>query len=147
MFLNDWKDGGFIDMVGDFDDIHLTKAEYEATEAPYANVAYWLEKKAKMKAALEDPKWQGIEVLLASYNYEDYSGDAFVLFRRDGKLWRVDGGHCSCMGLEGQWEPTETDIELLRHELDNGTLGHSGWTENYFADELRGVLDALQSVN
>jgi hypothetical protein len=53
------------------------------------------------------------EVLLAVYEYEDYSGDAWVLFKRDGKLYEVSGGHCSCNGLEGQWEPSETTWKTL----------------------------------
>lgn len=53
------------------------------------------------------------EVLFASYEYEDYSGKAFVIFERDGKLFEVHGGHCSCNGLEGQFEPEETTWEAL----------------------------------
>lgn len=48
------------------------------------------------------------DILLATYEYEHYSGSAFVLFERDGKLFEVHGSHCSCYGLEGQWEPEET---------------------------------------
>lgn len=61
--------------------------------------------------APEDIK--GAEFFLASYTYEDYEGRAFVLFRRDGKLWEVHGSHCSCYGLEGQWDPEETTMEAL----------------------------------
>lgn len=149
MYLNDWKDSGFFGMVGDFEDIYLTEDEYLAEKAPYANEAYWLEKKAKMKEALQSDRWVGIdEVLLASYTYEDYSGDAFVLFRKSDKLYEVNGGHCSCYGLEGQWEPEETNVEALRHRLDNGYFGtYQNWKEenkrNVFADELREVLNKL----
>lgn len=52
-------------------------------------------------------------VLLAWYEYESYSGSAMVIFEKDGKLWEVNGGHCSCNGLEGQWEPEETTWEAL----------------------------------
>lgn len=58
-------------------------------------------------AAPEDAL-DGASVLLAYYKYEDYSGDALVIFEKDGKLYEVNGGHCSCNGLEGQWEPEET---------------------------------------
>lgn len=44
------------------------------------------------------------EILFAVYTYEDYSGSAHVLYRRNGKLYEVHGGHCSCNGLEGQWD-------------------------------------------
>jgi hypothetical protein len=55
----------------------------------------------------------GIKILVASYTYEDYNGSAFVLFEKGGKLFEVNGSHCSCYGLEGQWEPEETTLEAL----------------------------------
>ena len=53
------------------------------------------------------------KILLASYDNEDYEGAAYVLFERGGKLWEVNGSHCSCYGLEGQWDPEETSWEFL----------------------------------
>ena len=53
------------------------------------------------------------EILLADYTYEDYSGSAYVLFERAGKLYEVVGSHCSCFGLEGQWKPEETTWAAL----------------------------------
>lgn len=87
-----------------------------------------------------------IEILLGSYTYEDYSGNAFVLFRRksDGKLYEVNGSHCSCYGLEGQWAPEECTIAELRHRLVNGRLGRDFYDRNEFADELSSLLDMLE---
>lgn len=48
---------------------------------------------------------EGAEVFFASYDYQDYDGHALVVFRRDRELYMVEGSHCSCLGLEGQWEP------------------------------------------
>lgn len=59
-------------------------------------------------AALKDAT-----VLFAWYEYENYEGASLVVFQKDGKLWEVNGGHCSCYGLEGQWKPEETSIEAL----------------------------------
>lgn len=56
---------------------------------------------------------EGATILLASYTYENYTGEAFVLFEKDGLLFEVDGSHCSCYGLEGQWDPEETTKEAL----------------------------------
>lgn len=55
----------------------------------------------------------GADVLLAWYGYGSYCGDSLVIFRKDGKLYEVDGSHCSCFGLEGQWEPEETSVEAF----------------------------------
>ena len=48
-----------------------------------------------------------IIILYADYTYEDYSGYSEVYFfdKRDGLFYEVHGGHCSCYGLEDQWEP------------------------------------------
>lgn len=54
------------------------------------------------------------EVLFAAYEYENYSGECFVVYKQNEKLWMVEGGHCSCYGLEGQWEPEEMTIGALR---------------------------------
>lgn len=55
-------------------------------------------------------------ILYAEYTYEDYNGDAYVLFMDEqGNLYEVYGSHCSCYGLEGQWEPEPTTIEFLKY--------------------------------
>ena len=56
---------------------------------------------------------KGIKFIFASYEYEDYSGSAFVVFIENGKLYEVNGSHCSCNGLEGLWEPDETSLDAL----------------------------------
>jgi hypothetical protein len=53
------------------------------------------------------------EIIYAGYTYEDYSGDALVVFARDGKLWENNVGHCSCNGLD-EWSPEETTAEALK---------------------------------
>lgn len=94
----------------------------------------------------EPAQMEGVEILLASYHYEHYEGDAFVLFRKGEALYEVNAGHCSCYGLEGQWEPEETTIQALRHRLQHGNLG-TGWRDdNRFAKELSEVLDQLDQL-
>ena len=56
----------------------------------------------------------GCNILFAAYRYEDYSGSALVIYSKDGKLYEVNGSHCSCYGLEDQWQPEETSIEALK---------------------------------
>jgi len=62
------------------------------------------------------------DILFAYYCYEDYSGKAVVLFvsPEDGLLYEVYGGHCSCNGLEGQWEPERTSWEALHKSKSLG---------------------------
>jgi hypothetical protein len=85
-------------------------------------------------------------VLLASYAYRDYSGNAFVLFQTgQGQLFEVNGGHCSCHGLEDQWIPEETNIDALLHRATEGKLGMN-WDADEFNTALLGVLNKLKEA-
>ena len=55
----------------------------------------------------------GATVYLAWYGYGSYDGQSLVIFEKDGQLYEVNGSHCSCMGLEGQWSPEETSWKAL----------------------------------
>jgi len=49
---------------------------------------------------------EGVTIVRAEYELEGYEGSAHVVFVRGGKLYKVNGSHCSCNGLEGQWLAT-----------------------------------------
>lgn len=53
------------------------------------------------------------QVYLAVYDESDagYDGYADVVYRIGDRYFRVQGSHCSCYGLEGQWEPEEYSRE------------------------------------
>lgn len=80
----------------------------------------------------------GAEVLFAYYSYKDYEGDSFVLFRKDNKLYEVNGSHCSCYGLEGQWDPEETSVAALRKRAP-----HFAYRDEEFRLHLAQVLNNL----
>jgi hypothetical protein len=63
-------------------------------------------------------------ILLASYETGDYCGSAFVLFVENGKLYEVSASHCSCYGLENQWDPEETMLAALKHRIEKGNLNN-----------------------
>ena len=138
VYMNDWEGDGKITVLGAFFDIYLNEKDYLAPEAPYANVAHWLEKKALMDKVLDEHKNETI--LFATYTYENYEGSAWVLFynEEDGKLYEVNGSHCSCYGLEGQWEPEETTLDALALRLKEGKLGEY----NHFDVALKQFLGA-----
>lgn len=78
---------------------------------------------------IEESALTGAEVIFASYTYENYSGSAFVLFRKAGELFEVNAGHCSCYGLseqgygpsdaETQWSPESTTVEALLQRIEH----------------------------
>jgi hypothetical protein len=81
----------------------------------------------------------GAKVHLAWYGYGHYCGDSLVIFEKNGKLQEVNGSHCSCYGLEGQWEPEETSWEALK--LRNICGDYDG------SQEAQALLEKLISEN
>lgn len=65
-----------------------------------------------------------IQILYANYDNDDYDGSATVVYYRKStkKYYEAYGSHCSCYGLEDQWDRDEEVVpaELLKR-LD--TLG------------------------
>jgi hypothetical protein len=63
------------------------------------------------------------QVLFAGYNQPSYEGYAMVIYRNGEKFYQVEGSHCSCMGLEGQFDPTEYDRAtfeaLVNRQIEN----------------------------
>jgi hypothetical protein len=55
------------------------------------------------------------DILVAADWQESYEGSAWILLRErsTGKLFEVSGGHCSCMGYEGQFEPAPSSETYL----------------------------------
>jgi hypothetical protein len=63
--------------------------------------------------AIDKSVIKGFKILYAWYEYADYSGTAFVLLKKGRKLYEVNGSHCSCYLLEGQWDLEDTNAEAL----------------------------------
>jgi len=76
-------------------------------------------------------------VLYAKYRTGDYEGSAFVLYTKNNKMYEVNAGHCSCNGLEGQWQPEETSKESLEHRFFREG---ADWPYACETDEDRGAL-------
>lgn len=80
----------------------------------------------------------GVEILLACYFLEGYYGEAYVLFKKDNRLFEVHGSHCSCGngGLDSQWEPEETTIEYIKDSIER--------TDEIYNDYLDSILKELK---
>jgi len=68
------------------------------------------------------------EILFAAYGQEGYDGAALVVYERDGKLYEVNGSHCSCYGLEDQWQPEETSKAALAIRYLSGNFSEAAIT-------------------
>jgi hypothetical protein len=79
-------------------------------------------------SAGEASAYANAEVLFAAYGGGAYEGAAEVVFRMNGDLYEVTGSHCSCNGLEGQWEPAKVNVgylqkrKLSNYDYSNETL-------------------------
>lgn len=131
IFMHDWSDP--FKVVADFTGVSLDKDEYESESAPF-NEEYWLELKGKMKEKLKD--FKNIKILFASYGSDNYTGNAWVLYEENGLLFEVNGSHCSCYGLEGQWQPEEVILSEIKNRLEKGTFGEDDYSGNIFKKEL-----------
>lgn len=72
-----------------------------------------------------------IEILFASYNYECWEGEAFLIVKKENKLYEVNAWHCSCYGLENQFDLEETSIEQLEFYLEKGNKFENSYTLHY----------------
>jgi len=92
-------------------------------------------------------KYDHVDVILASYGTDNYSGDAFVLFQNNvnGLYYEVNGSHCSCYGPEGQWGEEPCELEVIKHRVLDGRLGSDDYSDNVFKTEILEVLDYLNA--
>lgn len=67
------------------------------------------------------------EVLVACYDSESCEGCAHVLYRNGTSYFYVKGSHCSCFGLEEQWDPEEYTLETLVSMLERSSGGIHGF--------------------
>lgn len=82
-----------------------------------------------------------IKLLYADYTYEDYTGDAYVLGydKQKKQFFEVHGSHCSCYGLEGQWdEEYYDDVKQLQAAIQrrlDSRFGYSRYAHSSYEFE------------
>lgn len=70
------------------------------------------------------------QVLYAEYAPDDREGYACVIFKRGDKYYEAHGSHCSCHGLEGQWEPRKIPEKIFDEYMEK--LGKHGTLLGYY---------------
>jgi len=88
-------------------------------------------------SAFEAPKdsLDGCQLIYALYETGSWEGSAEVLYKKDDLFYYVSGSHCSCNGLEGQWEPEEVSREwvITTFDPDKKNLSDTERTRNSLA--------------
>ena len=85
----------------------------------------------------------GWEILAEGEGHHNYgygSRDTLMYLRRDGVLYCHEASCCSCNGVEGSFDPVETNIETIKRDL-----AHHEGVGNIFPDpeKARVCRDAL----
>jgi hypothetical protein len=90
-----------------------------------------------------------IEIVFAHYSGyghddSDYEMWAHVLFwnKRQRQLFEVHGSHCSCYGLEGQWEPSEVNVKDILADIKMGKT----WASDNRQEIDQRLIDALRAL-
>jgi hypothetical protein len=82
-------------------------------------------------------------VLLAFYDTPSYEGYALVIYRNGDTYYSVSGSHCSCYGLEGQWEPTDYTKDVLAGLVERMIAGCYDVSKDTKKQYLDHVMSAL----
>ena len=87
---------------------------------------------------------ESCNILFASYGGYSYEGDAVVILTKDDKVYEVHGGHCSCNGLEGQWDEEETTWDILHARYITEDPQHNSFASEHSIDayvELKATIE------
>lgn len=76
----------------------------------------WADVQSQFEMSMPQPD----EVIYAEYDRPGYEGYANVIYRNGDRFYWAHGSHCSCYGLEGQWDPEEYDARTLTYILRRG---------------------------
>lgn len=110
----------------------------------FDNFGNWSDVSAEFSGDYDRPSTPKIpepdEVIFAGYTYEDYSGDAVVVYRNGDKFYIVEGGHCSCYGLENQWEPEEYTLQQMIDAFERRGKSWGLW-DAHSAQIIRSLKD------
>lgn len=79
-------------------------ADYPRSDSSnYFGFYDWNDVQSRFAMKMPEPN----EVLHAEYDNSGYAGSALVVYRNGYNYYIVEGSHCSCYGLEGQWDAEE----------------------------------------
>lgn len=96
----------------------------------------------KYQFNIKEEALKDVEIQLASYTYHsDYTGRAYVLFKKDGKFYEVNASHDSLYGLENKWNPQKINILKVYHQSKS-----RNYRSGDYAYELSELLEHLPEL-
>lgn len=121
IFLGKWEDSDKMDILSYFDESIPSIYTVEDT-SKLMNVSFAqgiLDNIKMYNNAVA--KYATKNLLFAVYCDDGCVGNAFVLFEEHMRLYEVHASHCSCYGLENQFDVEEVTLEALEYRMHNGT--------------------------
>ena len=90
------------------------------------------------------PEDKDIKICYAVYIQESYDGNAIVIYYRSStkKYYEAYGSHCSCYGLDNQWEGNE---EIVFEELEKRLIKNEVYGGDTLAARFKDYLKANES--
>ncbi len=76
----------------------------------------------------------------ADYDLGGYDGSALIVYMNEGKWYQVNASHCSCYGLEDQFQPEEFDPDLHLAALNEGKRIVGYYHDNGIDEWLKRML-------
>ncbi len=81
------------------------------------------------------------EVIYAAYDGGSYEGYSTIIYRNGDFYYLEESSHCSCYGLEGQWNPEQYTIEAIVKIFD---MRNSSWRSDALDKCLLNIRQRLQ---
>jgi hypothetical protein len=92
-------------------------------------------------------KLDDFTILIAYESVGNWGCDSssWFLMRKnsDNTLWEFSGGHCSCYGFEGQFDPEETQLEYLKSDKFYFSTGGYDDDRNENESKVKAYLEKL----
>lgn len=82
-----------------------------------------------------------IQILYAHYNQDNYEGEAIVIYSQNDKLFEVHGSHCSCHGLEDQFNPESCTYEDIVARLEIGKFPYVD------TEKLKSIIENWSAIS
>lgn len=90
-------------------------------------------------------------ILIAYESVGAYGCDSSSYFllkeKKSGKLFEVQGSHCSCYGFEGQFEPQETSLEYLKSDKFSFHTGGYDYYSDSNQEKVKEYISKMRKTN
>lgn len=99
----------------------------------------------------DEPEFpEHLHIFHSYYEYENYSGYGFVwgYNSKTNEFFYNSGSHCSCYGLEGQWDEDpytyEQMLEVVQKNYEQADGEDAYWRDNDQVESLKNLLEIIK---